>query len=394
MARCPNGSVTLICPSSSHGGVVQGGTITWTLGGEGAGAGIPTDLSYQVRAADEPGPARFSGTVSEMGTPLEFAVGGDRQLFNPSGFSTEGFINTWLLLGPFGTCIAPLQTPCAPGEGVIRRDYLTDGGAVLEAELEPRAGDTVATDFNVAASCALTDPASAVPINPGGLPTWAAWHDRDDTIDFDDYYGGNLDTAMMYAVTYIFVEDALDVDLVLASDDAVQVLVDGEEVWINNICRPAGENNSIQDFVLLGDLFGTLEPGFHQIMVKVFEGGGGHKFRLRFQDPNTGLPVTEGIRVLLSPELEPETRFVRADTNADGGHNITDGVFLLNFLFLGGPTPTCLDAADADGKGGLNITDGVYVLNFLFLGGSRPPAPFPDCGTAEEVLGCDAFPCP
>lgn len=67
--------------------------------------------------------------------------------------------------------------------------------------------------------------------------------------------------------------------------------------------------------------------------------------------------------------------FVRGDANADGKINITDAIFVLNFLFLGGATPRCLDAADADDKSerAVNITDAIYLLNFLFLGGPSPP---------------------
>jgi len=44
-------------------------------------------------------------------------------------------------------------------------------------------------------------------------------------------------------------------------------------------------------------------------------------------------------------------QFRRGDSDAKGGvPNITDGIFVLNYLFLGGPTPTCLEAADADNK--------------------------------------------
>ena len=49
-----------------------------------------------------------------------------------------------------------------------------------------------------------------------------------------------------------------------------------------------------------------------------------------------------------------------------------------------GPSPTCLDAADTNDDGGVNITDGIYVLNFLFLGGPAPPAPHPGCGTEPQ----------
>ena len=40
-------------------------------------------------------------------------------------------------------------------------------------------------------------------------------------------------------------------------------------------------------------------------MVKVFDGGGGNCFRLRFQDPFTGEPITEGIEVCFSPDQVP-----------------------------------------------------------------------------------------
>jgi hypothetical protein len=88
----------------------------------------------------------------------------------------------------------------------------------------------------------------------------------------------------------------------------------------------------------------------------------------------------------------PGPKFVRGESNADGGLNITDGIFILNFLFLGGATPTCMEAADSNGDGGLNITDGIYVLNFLFLGGPEPPAPYPGCGSLDREVDCASYP--
>ena len=79
--------------------------------------------------------------------------------------------------------------------------------------------------------------------------------------------------------------------------------------------------------------------------------------------------------------------FHRGDANADGSINITDGIFVLNFLFLGGPTPTCLEAANPNDDEAVNITDGIYILNFLFLGGPQPAAPYPSCGTDEDGDG-------
>jgi hypothetical protein len=65
-----------------------------------------------------------------------------------------------------------------------------------------------------------------------------------------------------------------------------------------------------------------------------------------------------------------------------------------------------LDAADAnDDQPRLDITDGIYLLQYLFLGGPQPPAPTPsrpsysmaDCGLdpSPDNLGCKSFPpCP
>jgi hypothetical protein len=100
--------------------------------------------------------------------------------------------------------------------------------------------------------------------------------------------------------------------------------------------------------------------------------------------------------VALVPETcsaPPGAAFRRADANADGKVDISDGVSILGYLFLGGSPPTCLDAADADDSGGLEITDAIYVLNHLFVGGPAPPAPYPDCGgdATEDGLECEGY---
>ena len=90
------------------------------------------------------------------------------------------------------------------------------------------------------------------------------------------------------------------------------------------------------------------------------------------------------------------TRFVRGDGNADGGVDLSDATFTLNWLFLGGSVPICHAATDVDGTSGVNISDPTYLLNFLFLGGPAPIAPFPECGTSnlasDAELGCSETP--
>ena len=89
--------------------------------------------------------------------------------------------------------------------------------------------------------------------------------------------------------------------------------------------------------------------------------------------------------------------FQRGDTDASGALDISDGIRIFGFLFLGDPSELgCEDAADADDSGTLDITDGIFVLNFLFSGGAQPPAPFEECGDdpTSDTLGCLSFtPC-
>jgi hypothetical protein len=85
--------------------------------------------------------------------------------------------------------------------------------------------------------------------------------------------------------------------------------------------------------------------------------------------------------------------FIRGDCDGDKLLNLTDAIFLLDHLFMGGPEWTCEDACDTNADGAIDnpvdISDAVYLLDFLFLGGPVPPAPFPECGTEGGGKGCE-----
>jgi hypothetical protein len=80
----------------------------------------------------------------------------------------------------------------------------------------------------------------------------------------------------------------------------------------------------------------------------------------------------------------PVAGFIRGDSNGDGEPDISDAVFSLSYLFLGGRAPPSLAAADSNGDDEIDISDPTYLLNFLFLGGPAPPSPFPVCGFSED----------
>lgn len=92
-------------------------------------------------------------------------------------------------------------------------------------------------------------------------------------------------------------------------------------------------------------------------------------------------------------ESAPEERFVRGDSNDDGGVDLSDAVHALRYLFLAGSRPGCLDSADTDDSGSVDITDAIYLLNHLFLGGPDPVEPFAGCGgdSTEDDLTCASF---
>ena len=354
--------------------------ITISVNGSQVGSVPGTATSFTVPQANLP-PAQistievrnFSGLASSCGYPTQV--------------TPQGFIREWLILGP-------LARPggAAPGDDQIILDFLTDGVSINEIDIRPRAGDSVNPDYgNLASSTGLRPTPGRPDINPGGVPTWFAWTEADDTIDYLDVFAGDINDNVAYAVTYINVTEETIVDIGLGSDDSYHLLVNGVTPTIGgagNIARGYGAANEVQS--VAEDV--VLSPGCNIIMLKVFEGGGGHGFRLRFQD-DAGNPVLPG-----SLHLDPTcptgggAGFRRGDSNASGDLNITDGVFVLNYLFLGGPEPPCQDAADSDDNGTLNITDGVRILNYLFLGGPAPPAPGPDsCGSdpsADDLPAC------
>ena len=63
------------------------------------------------------------------------------------------------------------------------------------------------------------------------------------------------------------------------------------------------------------------------------------------------------------------------DANGDAGVNVGDAVFLINYVFKGGPAPNPLCAGDANGDDEVNVGDAVYLINYVFKGGPGPVEP-------------------
>ncbi len=98
-------------------------------------------------------------------------------------------------------------------------------------------------------------------------------------------------------------------------------------------------------------------------------------------------PLTKDGRITVIPGVT----FLRGDANGDQRRDISDAVFVLEFLFRGGPDGRCDDAADTNDDGQSDISDAITLLQFLFQGWASLPAPFPFAGVdpTADTLGCE-----
>jgi len=62
----------------------------------------------------------------------------------------------------------------------------------------------------------------------------------------------------------------------------------------------------------------------------------------------------------------------RGDANGDGIINLSDIIYLVNYVFKGGPAPDPLCVGNANNNGSVDLADIIYLVNFVFKGGPVP----------------------
>ena len=72
----------------------------------------------------------------------------------------------------------------------------------------------------------------------------------------------------------------------------------------------------------------------------------------------------------------PPPPFMCGDADGSDLITISDAVYMINYIFAGGPAPSPILSADADCNGIITISDAVYLINYIFAGG---PAPCSGC---------------
>lgn len=68
--------------------------------------------------------------------------------------------------------------------------------------------------------------------------------------------------------------------------------------------------------------------------------------------------------------------FLCGDADANLVVTISDAVYLISYIFTGGPAPVPVGAGDADCNGIVTVSDAVYLIAYIFTGG---PAPCASC---------------
>jgi hypothetical protein len=82
-------------------------------------------------------------------------------------------------------------------------------------------------------------------------------------------------------------------------------------------------------------------------------------------------------------KIGPGGAYITGDADGSGTVDIDDVVYLIAYIFSGGPPPIPYLAGDADCSGTVDIDDVVYLINYIFSGGPPPGDPdgdsVPDC---------------
>ncbi|MCB2201459.1 hypothetical protein KQH51_01860 [bacterium] len=78
--------------------------------------------------------------------------------------------------------------------------------------------------------------------------------------------------------------------------------------------------------------------------------------------------------VTATQEIIGSTVLQRGDVNFEGALDLSDLIYLVNYLFQGGPEPLpMLEAGNVNCSGGTDLSDLIYFVNFLFQGGPNVP---------------------
>ncbi len=183
----------------------------------------------------------------------------------------------------------------------------------------------------------------------------------------------NADTVTVTIENHLL-QDVLNFHLTANSDDSVllvETIIDGTSVSaievevFDGLIYP----NQLSTTFLLGD-FGQ------SIQLKFYTPNSDNSSITFFgEEANTFFGIAEPIVVVTNCCLG-----IRGNANNDpqDATDISDLIYIVDFIFTDGPTPVCMDEANLDGIGDVDISDLVFIINFIFTNdGTVQPADCP-----------------
>lgn len=113
-----------------------------------------------------------------------------------------------------------------------------------------------------------------------------------------------------------------------------------------------------------------LPSEIREILEETAEQVGGY-----YYDPVTGKNTELGHGRINADEailLAMQSAYVAGDANGDGVVDLTDVLFLINYLYKSGPPPDPLAAGDPSADCIIDITDVLHLINYLYKSGPSP----------------------
>jgi Arylsulfotransferase (ASST)/Dockerin type I domain len=64
--------------------------------------------------------------------------------------------------------------------------------------------------------------------------------------------------------------------------------------------------------------------------------------------------------------------YICGDANSDLTVNVSDAVYIINYVFVGGNAPLSYESGDTNCDSTVNVSDAVWIINYVFVGGNAP----------------------
>jgi hypothetical protein len=87
-------------------------------------------------------------------------------------------------------------------------------------------------------------------------------------------------------------------------------------------------------------------------------------WKVKAEDKNDGLTWSSNILSFWT--------MICGDANNDEVVNVSDAVYIINYVFVGGDPPLPMAAGDANCDEVCNVSDAVFIINYVFVGGNIP----------------------